>query len=91
MYGYNAAVAVTDAPPGSNFNKVFYGPSAAVGVDLKTRNGNGYWSLALTIPFRSPDVDNYINDLQTNDGVSFSNKPLPIGFSVGYRFILDAH
>jgi hypothetical protein len=91
MYGYNAAVVVKDGGPGTNFNKIFYGPSAAIGVDLKSRNGNGYWSLALTIPFRSPDVDNYMNDLTTNDGVSFPNKPLPIGFSVGYKFILDEH
>jgi hypothetical protein len=91
MYGYNAAVVVTNAPFGSNFNKLFYGPSAAIGVDLKSRKGGGYWSLAMTIPFRSPDVNNYIDDLTTNDNVSFSNKPSPVGFSIGYKFILDSH
>jgi hypothetical protein len=87
MYGYNAAVAVSG---NSSFDKLFYGPSFGAGIDIRSKrpSSKGYLSIALLIPVRSPDVNNYINDLQTNDGVSFSNLP-PIGISIGYRFLLN--
>jgi hypothetical protein len=88
MYGYNAAIQVKDANgPGQNSNKLFYGPTAGVGFDLGWhRAGKGYLSIALTIPFRSPDVNNYINELSAS-GVTFANKPSPVGFSIGYKIV----
>ncbi len=85
MYGYNAAVAVTNSP---NFNKLFYGPSAGAGFDLYSRSGRGYFSLALLVPFRSPDVNNYMQELQNTNGVNFNNSLWPVGISIGYKFIL---
>lgn len=85
MYGYNAAVAVTNSP---NYNKIFYGPSAGAGFDLYSRSGRGYFSLAILIPFRSPEVNNYINELKNLYGVTFSNNLWPVGISIGYKFIL---
>src|SRR5579872_6137572 len=93
MYGYNTAIAVSDGGGGfgynsGNLNKLFYGPTAGVGIDIKSRRAAGYWSFALTIPFRGQDANNYMNELEANNGVSFSNKPSPVGLSIGYRFIL---
>jgi len=34
-------------------------------------------------------VDNYINELQNNYGVSFNNNLLPITFSIGYKFVFN--
>jgi len=85
MYGYNAAVAVTNSP---SYNKLFYGPSAGAGLDLFSRTGSGYFSLAILVPFRSPDVNNYINELKNIYGVTFNNTLWPVGISVGYRFII---
>jgi hypothetical protein len=86
MYGYNAAIYISDGP---QYNKLFYGPTLGIGIDTHSKKPGtrGYWSFALLIPIRSPDVQNYINSLQ-NDGVSFSNNLIPIGFSIGYKFIL---
>jgi hypothetical protein len=83
MYGYNAAVAVMDNP---NYNKLFYGPSIGLGFDIGppiAKKGN--FSFAILIPFRSPDVNNYMNDLHNLYGVQFKNNLLPIGFSIGYK------
>jgi hypothetical protein len=86
MYGYNAAIVVTNAPMD---NKLFYGPSIGFGLDLgPTTPGKGYLSLAILVPFRSPDAQNYIDQLNAN-GVSFSNSLIPITFSIGYKFILN--
>ncbi|HXB44751.1 MAG TPA: hypothetical protein VNV85_11860 [Puia sp.] len=86
MYGYNAAIAVTNSP---NYNKLFYGPSVGAGFDLGSHAKNrGYFSLALLIPFRSPDVNSYMDNLRNTYGVSFNNDLLPIGISIGYRFVL---
>jgi hypothetical protein len=86
MYGYNAAVAVSNSP---NYNKIFYGPTIGAGFDLGSHEQKrGYFSLAILIPFRSPDVNNYMNNLSNNNGVTFNNKLLPIGISIGYKFVI---
>lgn len=84
MYGYNAAISVTNAP---TFNKLFYGVTLGVGIDFNANSAKrGYWSLALLVPIRGEEVDSYINDLKNNHGVQFKNELFPIGFSIGYRF-----
>ena len=86
MYGYVAAIAVTNSPAD---NKMFYGPTIGGGIDIgPTTPGKGYLSLAILVPFRSPDVQNYIDQLKAN-GVSFNGNLTPITFSIGYKFILN--
>ena len=87
MYGYNAAVKVADMP---DWNKLFYGPTFGVGIDFRSRpESRGYWSFALLVPIRSSDVQDYIDDLEQNYGVEFQMGLIPVGVSVGYRFILQ--
>jgi hypothetical protein len=87
MYGYNAAIKVADA---TELNKMFYGPTIGIGCDFRGKKQmRAYWSAALLLPFRSSEVDEYMEDLENNHGVVFNNELLPIGFSIGYRFILD--
>ncbi len=86
MYGYNAAIAVMDQ---SSLNKIFYGVSFGLGVDTRMkREKRHYWTFALLVPIRSPDVDSYIDDLKNNHGVEFKNELIPIGFSIGYKYCL---
>ena len=86
MYGYNAAITVADNP---SYNKLFYGPSAGLGFDIGSHAVNkGNFSFAIFVPFRSPDVNNYINELHNTYGVQFKNSLPPIGFSLGYKFII---
>lgn len=87
MYGYNAAIAVKNA---TQYNKIFNGPTFGVGLDFQSKAINkGYWTLALLVPIRGSEVDQYMDDLEKNHGIEFKNKLLPIGFSIGYRFKLD--
>jgi hypothetical protein len=85
MYGYNAAIYVSGA---TNLNKIFYGPTFGIGIDLHKRStSKGYWSFTLLVPVRSHDVQAYEDNLKNNYGVSM-NDLLPITFSVGYKFTL---
>jgi hypothetical protein len=87
MYGYNAAYAVSG---NSSLNKIFYGPTFGVGLDLRSKklSSRGFWSFAILVPIRSSEVDDYRRVLTDEYGVSLS--PLiPIGISVGYKFILN--
>jgi hypothetical protein len=88
MYGYNAAVVITD---NTQLNKLFYGPSLGAGIDIRSKkpSSRGYLSVALMVPFRSPDVQNYIDLLKNQYGTTFTNDLSPIGFSIGYKFILN--
>lgn len=87
MYGYNAAIAVSNA---DQFNKLFYGPSIGFGLDYKSNPSKlSYWTFSLLFPIRGSEVDDYITDLKNNHGVEFKNDLLPIAISVGYRFILN--
>jgi hypothetical protein len=88
MYGYNAAVAISGSP---QFDKLFYGPSLGVGIDIRSRKlySKSYLSLAILVPIRNSDAQNYIDFLKNDYGASFSNSLLPIGISIGYKFILN--
>ena len=88
MYGYNAAVVVTD---NTQYNKLFYGPTLGIGIDIRSKkpSSKGYLSLALMIPLRSSDAQAYMDLLKSSYGISFSNDLIPVGFSIGYKFILN--
>ena len=86
MYGYNAAIAITNA---SQYNKTFYGGTIGIGLDCRSSfQRKGYWSFALLVPFRGSEVSDYIDDLKNNHGVEFKNNLLPIALSIGYRFVI---
>lgn len=86
MYGYNAAVYISD---NKQLNKIFYGPSFGIGIDLHKKGPSvGTWSFALTIPIRSSESKDYINNLRDYYGVSI-NDLVPVGFSIGYKFKLN--
>jgi hypothetical protein len=84
MYGYNASVKVKG---NSSYNRLFYGPSAGIGVETTANEQRrGQWSVALLLPFRGEDPENYINSLKSV-GVDFGNRKLfPVTISLGYRF-----
>ncbi len=87
MYGYNAAIAVLNQ---KSLNKLFNGPTFGLGIDTRIRhNKNHYWSFAVLVPVRSPDVDVYIDDLKNNHGIDFQNNLIPIAFTIGYRLVLN--
>ncbi|MBN8850599.1 MAG: hypothetical protein BGO55_31195 [Sphingobacteriales bacterium 50-39] len=87
MYGYNAAVHVSNA---SQYDKMYYGPTFGIGFDLGSHEqGKGQFSLAFFVPIRSTNPNDYIDYLKNTYGITFKNKILPIGFSVGYKFNLD--
>jgi hypothetical protein len=87
MYGYNAAIKITNA---EEYNKIFYGPTFGFGLDIKThKSKDSYFTLALLIPIRGPEVNDYINDLKNNHNVEFKSGLLPIAFSFGFRMPLD--
>ena len=84
MYGYNAAIAVENR---SEFNKMFYGPSAGIGIEVRARSPKvRCWSFAVLIPLRSSDVQNYIDDLKNNHNIEFQNDFSPVLISLGYKF-----
>ena len=86
MYGYNAAIKVSGA---SEYDKLFYGPTIGFGMDFHSKHKNrGYWSMALLVPIRKSEVNDYKDDLKDNHGVEFKNELLPIAISIGYRFVL---
>lgn len=81
MYGYNAFVSVKNA---EYYNKLFYGVSIGLGIDIRlSKSGNSQLQLALLIPIRSVEVQNYIDFLQTH-GVQL-NGFLPFTFSIGFK------
>ena len=86
MYGYNAAVAVTNA---EYYNRLFYGPTFGIGMDIRSKpRGFGYASLAFTVPIRNSDFYDYMNYLRNNSSVVFKNALMPVGFSFSYRVII---
>jgi hypothetical protein len=87
MYGYNTAIDVVNA---TQYNKLYYGPTFGLGLDFRFRHySNGYWTFAILVPVRNSDPSNYMNNLQNNDNISFSNGLSSVDVSVGYNIILS--
>ena len=87
MYGYNAAIAVTDA---KKYNKLFFGSTIGFGIETKPKAmRKGYWSFAILIPLRSSDVQDYIDDLEDKHGVEFKSDLFPVSFSIGYKVMIQ--
>ena len=40
-------------------------------------------------PIRNSDSRDYMDFLKNTYGISFSNDLVPVGFSIGYKFILN--
>jgi len=86
MYGYNAGIAVLNA---SQHNKLFYGPSFGAGMDIhRSPQKRGYWSISIFVPVRKPEVNDYIDSLINNFGVSYQNTLFPVAVSIGYKIII---
>ncbi|MBI2269987.1 MAG: hypothetical protein HYU69_06455 [Bacteroidetes bacterium] len=86
MYGYNAAITVKNA---ESYNRVFYGPSFGLGIDIRSKpSGKRYVSLSFIVPVRNSDVYDYINYLKSNSPVVFKNQLMPVVLSIGYRIIV---
>lgn len=84
MYGYNAAIAVMNQ---QELSKLFYGPSFGLGLEFRRRGPKiGCWTLALILPLRSEEVDDYMDHLKTYHAVEFANGLTPVTLSLGYRF-----
>ena len=86
MYGYNVAFMVSG---GKEYNRIFNGPTFGIGIDIGQRPGkSGYWSIALLVPKRSSEFEDYKQGL-IDDGIIDENVfMLPVGFSFGYRFVI---
>jgi len=86
MYGYHAVVKVQNA---GQFNKMFYGTTLGLGVDLWINSEKrSYLSLGLLIPFRGSSVQTYVDDLKKNHNIVFKSSLPPVGISFSYRIIL---
>lgn len=87
MYGYTAAIKVTDA---SYYDKIFYGATLGAGIDLKPyMRSKLYYSFGLYVPLRGNEVSNYMDDLKNYHGVEFKNDLIPVTFSIGLKYKLN--
>jgi hypothetical protein len=84
MYGYTAAIR----NEGAVGDRMFYGYSLGLGVDIFNRSGKGYWSLAFIYPFRSDEVYDYITYMQQYKGMSYPGMIAPVTISIGYKLVI---
>jgi hypothetical protein len=86
MYGYNGVIVVDG---GSQYNKVYYGPSFGGGIELHFSNRQNFMNFGLLIPIRPQSFYDDIDALKVNPAISGITDPPPFGISVGYHFKLQ--
>lgn len=87
MYGYTTALSVSND---TQLNKIFYGPTIGLGLDLKFRQySRGFWTLALLFPTDKTKAYDYMQYLRAYKQVTFENELPSFNFSIGYRYLLD--
>lgn len=83
MYGYTAAIKIFGD---SRYDKLYYGPSASVGFQMKgNKKSKNYLNMELVLPFRPQSYYDDINAIKSNTSIKV-NKLLPFAFSFGYHF-----
>jgi hypothetical protein len=85
MYGYNAVIKVEGA---SQYNKTYYGPSFAAGLEIWGRNRPNFFNIELILPVRSSAFHDDYDNLKNNSGIVFKNDIFPVAFSIGYHVTL---
>ncbi|MBL7847527.1 MAG: hypothetical protein JNL40_08675 [Cyclobacteriaceae bacterium] len=84
MYGYNGVIVVEGA---SQYNKIYYGPSLAAGLEFHSKRKNGnYFNVELVVPFRPQAFTDDLNTLKNNPAIQFKNEPWPVAISLGYHW-----
>lgn len=82
MYGYNAAIKVIGL---SEYDKVYYGPTFGVGMEIGVANEGAHIQLEINVPFRSRAFTEDLNALQRNPQVTGLRDPSPLAFAIGYH------
>lgn len=84
MYGYNAVIVIEDA---EEFNKLYYGPSFGLGVEVSgKRNNRNFLRLQLLLPLRPTDFKDDLDRLKRNPAIEIRSEPPDFGVSIGYHF-----
>jgi hypothetical protein len=83
MYGYNSVIVVNGA---SSHNKIYFGPSAGIGGELKVGRRSNKLYAAILYPFRSEKFDNDYEALKVNPAIKITQDKSPITFSIGFNF-----
>lgn len=84
MYGYNAVLVVEGA---SKYDKIYYGPSFTLGLEIRSSKLKNYFNAELLLPIRSDSYENDLKTLKNDPLIKMSSEPTPIGFSLGYHFV----
>lgn len=85
LYGYNGVIKVEGA---SQYDDIYYGPSAGAGVEFRRPNSTNFFRLAILVPFRSAEFWSEWDSLKNSKAIEVKQGPLPIAFSFGYHFAL---
>jgi hypothetical protein len=83
MYGYNATIIIIG---GSQYNKVYYGPTFGGGIELHFSNRQKFMNFGLLIPLRSQTFYDDVDALKNNPAIQDVSEPIPFGISIGYHF-----
>ncbi len=85
FYGYNAAMKVEGK---SEYDMTSYGVTIGGNLDIMLGNKGNKLSIGLFVPVRSGKFTDNYDAAKADPYVEFKNELLPIGFSIGYNFLL---
>ena len=86
MYGYNAVFKVENY---SAFDRVFYGPSTGLGIEIHSKNNRpNFINIELLVPIRLQEYHNYLHDLKNSPFIKIKSEPWPVSLSLGMHFKL---
>lgn len=84
MYGYHAAIRVRDRP---EYDQLYFGPSASIGVEDHNRFDYGrFWSFGLILPFRPQQFTDDLDALKLKPDIQIYSEPPDILGSVSLHF-----
>ncbi|WP_222164983.1 hypothetical protein [Edaphocola aurantiacus] len=87
MYGSNAAIYVDGV---RQYNKIYAGPSAGIGADLKVGRGGNKLFFGIQYGIWHPDFKKDWETVKQHPGIELYNEPIPVGFNFGFNFAIKS-
>lgn len=85
MYGYNGVIKINGA---SQYDKLYYGPSFDVGMEIRSGKMKNFLNLEFIVPVRPNKFYDDWNAIKKNPQIKVQSEPLSFGYSIGYHFVL---
>ncbi|MFH0865269.1 MAG: hypothetical protein V1904_03695 [Bacteroidota bacterium] len=83
FYGYNAVIKIKGT---TKYDKIYYGFSSGVGLEIYSKKRSNIFHFELVVPFRTSEFNNDYEAIKNDPNIKLYNNLFPVLLSFGFHF-----